>query len=264
MKPDLAQTQKWLWKLITAPEGVVAKKAALPIRDGLKLTAARRVEIYANMYFYRLRDSLAQDFQAVKAVLGVRDFHKLVADYLAAHPPTHFSLRYAGEKMPAFLKRDRSRRVFPYLHDLAHFEWELLEAFDAPEIPVTTLGELRKIEPHQWLALEFRLDPSVRFVDFGFPIHKIREAALGGKVFKKNSRQKTTIQFWRKNYEVLYKTLTPREAKARRLFERPQTFEALCVKLGRLFRNETSAVKALSQLVADLVSEGLCSVRPMV
>src|ERR1041385_2998778 len=102
----LNDTQQLLWHLITAPEGV---RPALETSDGLRsdlartvrgderLDAAGRLDVYANMYFFRLLDALKEDFPAVLRVIGETPFHNLVTDYLLVHFPTHPSLRYAGK-----------------------------------------------------------------------------------------------------------------------------------------------------------------------
>src|SRR5512140_2466410 len=73
--PSLAETQQLLWKLITAPEGAAAELAHLGaaeravaeslVRPCGRLRPVERLEIYADMYFYRLRDALREDFVAV-------------------------------------------------------------------------------------------------------------------------------------------------------------------------------------------------------
>src|SRR5437867_1500066 len=77
--PTLSQTQALLWKLITAPEGATAGLAALSpreqavcasvVRADERLSAIERLDIYADMYFYRIRDALKEDFAAVAAVI---------------------------------------------------------------------------------------------------------------------------------------------------------------------------------------------------
>ena len=70
--PDLARAQCIFWDLITAPTGVEPGAADLVrsgkldaadlsflIRGDERLGPADRLNIYADMYFYRLRDSLA-------------------------------------------------------------------------------------------------------------------------------------------------------------------------------------------------------------
>src|SRR5262249_19002276 len=76
--PTLSQTQALLGKLITAPEGAAAGLAALSaqeravcerlVRADERLSAIERVDIYADMYFYRIRDALKDDFAAVASV----------------------------------------------------------------------------------------------------------------------------------------------------------------------------------------------------
>src|SRR5262249_40858317 len=72
--PTLHDTQQLLWKLITAPEGAAAALRTLSateraasvalVRGDTRLAAIERIEIYADMYFYRIRDALKQDFAA--------------------------------------------------------------------------------------------------------------------------------------------------------------------------------------------------------
>ena len=94
--------QSLLYRLITAPSGVAEGLAAeRDLRaDGLdaivlgdeRLSAEARVDIYANMYFYRMRDALKEDFPATLAVLGDDNFHNLVTGYLLEYPPTEPSM----------------------------------------------------------------------------------------------------------------------------------------------------------------------------
>lgn len=68
MQPRLAEVQQLLCRLITSPNGVeegLAAEHGLP-KDGIgrlitgdyRLSASERIGIYADMYFYRLLDSL--------------------------------------------------------------------------------------------------------------------------------------------------------------------------------------------------------------
>ena len=112
--PSLTQTQRLLWQLLTAPEGAGAGLAQLTpaeravgeafVRGDDRLSATERIDVYADMYFYRIRDSLKEDFVTLHAVIGEARFHNLITDYLLAYPPSHFSLRYAGQHVPAFLQ----------------------------------------------------------------------------------------------------------------------------------------------------------------
>ena len=100
--PTLRRSQELFWRLITAPEGVHAGVEALSREgvmnrgelddlfqggrtgEGAGLPAADRLDIYANMYFYRLLDALKEDYPRVQQALGEQRFHNRITDYLVA------------------------------------------------------------------------------------------------------------------------------------------------------------------------------------
>jgi hypothetical protein len=88
MGPSLVDVQSLLLRLITAPNGVeegLSGERHLPpggigamIGGDSRFSAAERIEIYANMYFYRLLDAIKEDFPASLKILGDSEFHNLV------------------------------------------------------------------------------------------------------------------------------------------------------------------------------------------
>jgi hypothetical protein len=72
--PDLRGAQSLFWRLVSAPEGVAkalgSEDLSFLVHPDLRLGAVERLDIYADMYFYRLRDSLAEDFPKVAARIG--------------------------------------------------------------------------------------------------------------------------------------------------------------------------------------------------
>src|SRR5204862_3776547 len=113
--PGVARTESLFWALITAPEGVrpgldamVGRGVAAPgdldgmIDGGAKMTPAERLDIYANMYFFRLLDCLKEDFPKLLEALGAGRFHHLLTDYLLAWPSAHPSRRCVGARLPGF------------------------------------------------------------------------------------------------------------------------------------------------------------------
>lgn len=154
--PTLAETQTTLWQLITAPENITEAPSFI---DGDEdLPAVDRVNIYANMYFFRILDSLKEDFPSIVEALGDDGFHDLIVHYLQAYPPTHYSLRYAGQHFAEFIEDEK-------LSNLARFEWAQLEAFDAADAAPLTAADLQRIPADQWPALVLKLHPSVQLVD---------------------------------------------------------------------------------------------------
>ena len=149
--PGLRRTQELVWALISAPEGVapgadqlvadgVLENADLSflVRGDERLGPRERLDIYAGMYFFRLRDCLAEDFPHLAAVLGGARFHNLVTDFLIAHPPSHPSLRWLGRPLPDFLSGHPLAGEFPFAPDLARLEWARVDVFDEDDTPVLT------------------------------------------------------------------------------------------------------------------------------
>src|SRR4051812_42087835 len=106
--PALRDTEELLWKLITAPEGVAdglrridmkSDELGRVIAGDARLDAVQRLDIYANMYFWRLSDILRGDYSALVAAVGDDRFHNLVTDYLLDSPSTHPSVRNVGVKL---------------------------------------------------------------------------------------------------------------------------------------------------------------------
>lgn len=164
--------QRWFWAVTTAPEG--AEKAladgvgaehlggrdplAVVCGDGA-LTAIRRLDLYANMYFFRLRDILAGDFGALACVLGEARFHNLVTDYLIAHPSRDANVARVGRSLPQFLRSWRGLCV-AWWPALAELEWARAEVFDRPDHDALPLGALTALAPELWPTLRLRWAPA--------------------------------------------------------------------------------------------------------
>lgn len=130
-----------------------------------RMPAEERLDAYANMYFFRLRDVLAEDFERTAAVLGEARWHNLVTDYLLAHPPTRWSLRWAGEALPGFLREHTYGVWRPWLPDVAALEWARNEAFQAEDAEALSPEALAAVPPEEWPSLRFERLPAAALVE---------------------------------------------------------------------------------------------------
>jgi hypothetical protein len=236
--PTLAQTQQLLWKLITAPEGAAAGLAQLGPAQGAharalvagdeRLSAVERLDIYANMYFYRLRDALAEDFAAVRAVVGEGNFHNLATDYLIAHPPAHFSLRYAGQHLPSFLLRHPLSRRWPHLVDLAQLEWAILDAFDAADAPVLEPATLAAVPSEGWPALRFQLTPSLRLLQLKWPADEVWKQVQREETPAAPARAAVSLRVWRQDLRVYHRRIDAAERAALVAIQSAASFADVC------------------------------------
>jgi hypothetical protein len=268
----LAQTQDVFWRLISAPEGVAAALAALPDRErtlpfGIegwlrgddRLSAIERLDVYANMYFFRLLDCLAEDFPAIHAVVGHERFHALVADYLTIHPSEHPSVRMLGRALGDFLETHPLSGEVSYLPDLVRFEWHLLGAFDAADAEPLAAECLQQLVPGDWPALRFVLTPSLRILEARAPVQEVWSAATEGRELPRIASQPTTLRIWREDLRVFHRTIDRLELMALRAAERGERFAAMCDAAAGLVGEERAAselVTILHRWLADHVIVG--------
>ena len=221
--PPLRELQELVWKLITAPEGVASgiddlcRRGVLAsrsldflVRRDARLDAAGRLDVYADMYFYRLRDCLAEDYPKALARTGAERFHNLVTDYLLAHPSSHFSLRELGRALPDFLQDHALGRALPELADLARLEWARVDVFD--ELDTETLDRATLLaragaEPDFRLALA----PAARRLRLrADALRRWREPEADAH---ENVAGPVPVLVWRRAFGVYHRALDPDEAR---------------------------------------------------
>jgi hypothetical protein len=156
-----------------APDGrPMSEVAERFIAPNTRLTPFERLEIYNRQYWFRVLNALAEDFPALRAVVGARAFEKLSIEYLTVHPSRSFSLRNLGSKLAAWLASHpqwAGRRQRLAL-DVVKIEWAFVEAFDNSERTPLTLDQIATLDggsrlglqPHlQLLSLDYAADELV-------------------------------------------------------------------------------------------------------
>src|SRR5580693_7235917 len=122
-----------LMRPLVAGDRVDPKAPVDYIKPNDRLTSLERLEIYSRSYWYRLLDSLWEDFPGLRAVLGQRAFHRLSRAYLADCPSQSFTMRDLGSRLEGWLRRNPryagSRQALAL--DMVRLEWAHIEAFDS-------------------------------------------------------------------------------------------------------------------------------------
>jgi hypothetical protein len=116
------------------------------IKPGVALSGAERLELYHRQYWYRLLDSLAEDFPMLRRMTGDELFWDLIEQYLIERPSQSFTLRHLGEVFPTFLE------ISPRLDDLqrlwfaaiARIEYAQMESFEAIQCALPQPEDLEK------------------------------------------------------------------------------------------------------------------------
>lgn len=222
-----------------------------------QLGAPERIDIYANMYYLRLHNTLQEDFPSVAAILDNEQFSTLVRAYLPLHPSTHPSLRYLGRQFPAFLAAHPEVTVYPFLPDLARLEWARLEVFDAPDAEPLRLPDLQSIASDEWSDMRLRLIPASQVVTCTWNVHEIwkaiEEKNLTGDIAYP---QEVTLRVWREGFSVYHAAINAPERLALEAVRAGQPFAAVCETLTSLVSAEEAAA-TVGSLLLRWIDDGL-------
>lgn len=262
---SLAEVEATLYDLITAPEGVGKRLSELSrspadlellVKPTAALSAVDRVDIYANMYFYRIRDVLREEFPKVVAVIGDDMFHNLVTDYLVACRPAHPSLREAGVGLPPFLARHLSAAGRPWIGELARLERAHLELYDGPDAEVLTLDAVRAIQPSELGVLTLRAIPSHTLLRNHFQVSEVWKAPPPQEAAGAPPDMPETLLVWRQDLTVFHRAVPMDEEALLPLVAIGSDFEIICERLCES-ESEEQAIGRAFELLTRWVVDGL-------
>jgi hypothetical protein len=141
----------------TALDGrLMAEVAASFIAPNSRLSAFERLELYNRQYWLRVLGALAEDFTALRALLGSERFRALSTAYLVDHPSRSFTLRNLGSNLVEWLLKhpEWTGRRSGLAVDLARIEWAFVESFDNAERTPLNTEEIATLDADSRLALQ--------------------------------------------------------------------------------------------------------------
>ncbi len=266
MQPRLSDLQALLYRLITAPEGAasgLASETGLPL-GGLgeliggdeRLSPVERVDIYANMYFYRLLDALKEDFPVTLGALGDSDFHHLITGYLVEYPPSDPSINQASRHLAEFAGRTEFRARWPFLADLVRVERAIVEVFLGPDAAPLGAEELRAVPQDEWALIPMRSHPSLQILGCEWRIDTMMRAFEAGNAPIEPLREPTSILIWRRNCDVDYRALEESEQAAFEVLRGGARFSVVCEAIAA-HTGEGDAPAAISRMLSRWLTDGL-------
>lgn len=276
---SLRDTQALFWRLIAAPEGVAdglrrldmkpADLAAV-ISGDARLDAVARLDIYAEMYFWRLHDILREEHAALAVALGAAAFRNLVTDYLLACPSRHPSVRNVGARLPAFVAGHALAAERPWLGELAALERARLEVFDGPDAEPLTVEALRALPPDAFATLPLPLVPSHAILeathavdDFWRAVERDGAGADDGddpEPPPPPAPAPRTLLVWRDGVDVFLRALEPLERAALARARDGAPFGAVCELVAERLPLDEAAPAAF-QMLARWAGDGIIARR---
>lgn len=266
---SLRVIQDYFARLITDPTGAADGLKALREHDPAapepaaifgeteKLPALERIDIYANMYFFRLMEVLENEFPKVGALIGHSRVHDLATDFLLAHPSRNPDIGRIADPLPDFL-RVHPHPEFPGLHELARLERTrsiIITAADPP--PLLTLTDLRALPPDSLGALPLRLIPALELLAFDHPVHELWLAVEAQKDLEEAltafAPRATRLRVWRGGFKVYHREIDEAEFAALSLAREGCSFADICEQLSG--RDDPAA--AAAQLLMNWINDGL-------
>ncbi len=166
---------------------------------------AGRLEVYAEAFFWRLHDVLAEQHEALRHIVGAAAFEALVRAYVQAHPPRGHDIGRAGDRLPGFLLADDR----PWLAELARLERLHLELFVAADARPLRMDDLRALAPEQLPGMELRAVPALALLECAHDVATLwREP---GAAVAPPARATTRLLVWRKQLAVLHRRVDAEE-----------------------------------------------------
>ncbi len=263
--PSLRGLQARFYDLVTQPGGVATAlrsrgedpaELARVIRGDEHLSAVERLDIYANMYFFRILDVLRGDYPKLLSIVGDVAFHNLVTDYLIAHRPRDPSLRNVGDRLPEYVPAHALGRERLWLAELAALERLRIEVFDGPDVEPLSLEQLKRCPPQLLGELPIQLIPSLRVQEVSWDADGAWRSQHDGQSVTTVPLAPGTVIVWRAEPFVYQRRLDDDERGLASLLAAGTTVGAVCERLSEDNTAEASialAFELLSRWIADAI-----------
>lgn len=242
---SLRELQEGFWHAIASAPGELRASPELVrlVVPGERLDAAGRLDVYADMYWHRILDVLAEDFACTARLAGDEAFVALAREYLRCRPSREPSIARVGEAFAAFLETHSVAGAPRYLAGVARLEWARVAAFDARDATPLTLPDLADLPPEDWPELALAPVPSLAVHDFAWPVERALAADFAGEL----PDEATTVRVWRSGWLVYHATVDATERAALELLERRATF----AEIGEACAEPEVAASLLARWLED-------------
>lgn len=243
---ELVNLQKQLQNFLIHSDETIQQN----IMSTKNVSIEARLAIYANAYRSRLCDALADTYPVLQEYLGTESFEQLSLAYIDQYPSCYRSIRWFGDQLAAFMNQSPPFCEYPYLYELAQFEWAMTMVFDAADAVPLSIAEIGTIPPDAWENMRFQMHPSIQCLPFKWNVIAIWQAISDKQppVEPEKNVVSTTCIFWRYNLDNQFCQLSEEEASAIDMMLSGATFGELCEKLCQWVEEEKAPMQAASFL----------------
>lgn len=247
--PDLQTLQKYFQDYLFDRSHLIESH----IVDAIPVSAKMRLDIYRDGYYLRLLEAMSQDYDVLRALITEETFDQWAREYIQAYPSHFRSIRWYGKEFSDFLKQKTDQN---YLIEMAKFEWLLTESFDAADSPVISMDTMAAIPPENWPLMRFELHPSLRQLTLSSNAVAIWQSYKDKNQLLTPEEAETPAPWiiWRKEYDILFCSLTPAENSMIQALIQGLPFKNICEDLSEWVPEDQVAMEAalfLKRLILD-------------
>lgn len=268
---SVGSLQRWFHGQVVAPslrgeepatrplvEAASRHEAGELIRPSATLAPAERVAIYSDMYLLRIVDALAEDYRAVRAVLGAERFRAVAQRYVTRFPSRSYTLDHTGNDLPEYLAAAAWLDDAPLLADVARLERAVNQAFHAAPSEVLTPSLVAQVPVERWPELRFRMGAAVHVLALAHPANDVVSAVAQGGPVPPVERAPSWVAVWRKDFVVWRQSLSePAYTVLSALAQGETMAVAVAAAQAVWSRPEAELEQRLFEWFADWLNEGL-------
>lgn len=130
----------------------------------------RRMGIYRDLFYNNVESFLANGFPVLRGLMNDTDWHALARDFFATHHCHSPLFLEIPREFLNYLERERGERAddFPFLYELAHYEWVELA------LSIAETDKRGAVEPEgDLLDGQPLLSPVAWPLSYRYPVHRI-------------------------------------------------------------------------------------------
>jgi len=132
-----------------------------------------RFSIYRNNVIVGLINALEDKFPVCLRLLGDDNFRQLAKEYIGDNLPSSPVMFEYGKSFSKYISSNDVIKYAPYLPDVAKLEYNIGEAYHAPNSPFITLSDFEEIGASKLFNSRVTLHPSVSCFHTNYPIVEI-------------------------------------------------------------------------------------------
>lgn len=213
--PRLSEVQRELAALLQHrtrldTDHAIRELIAQHVQGNERLSPSEQLELYREQFWLRHTSCLLEDFPGLSGILGQRSWERLIEGYLEAYPPTNYSLRDLGARLPEYVAAQSWLEPHELCCDMAKLEWAYIESFDAADGIRLDPAVLASIDARAWTTARLIFDPPLRLLRTRYPVPELRirlKRASGNASIPYPDPDPQNLVIYRQNYQLRHMAL---------------------------------------------------------